>query len=142
MASASAAKPSILTMENNVGVTFSGTNACSYGFPSVTTTGGAVATVTENKAPLTVTVPDYTTVYGAATFNYASQMKITGAVGNDLNKLSATFTNGPPPPTTAMDSSVLNVDHNQPGHHQAGRFGYGDSGGRGNHRHAAGRRGH
>jgi sugar lactone lactonase YvrE len=93
----------------NVGVTFSGTNACSYGFPSVTTTGGAVATVTENKAPLTVTVPDYTTVYGAATFNYASQMKITGAVGNDLNKLSATFTNGPPPPTTAMDSSVLPV---------------------------------
>jgi sugar lactone lactonase YvrE len=92
-----------------VQVVFGGGSFCSYGFPAVTTTGGAAATVTENKASLTVTVPDYTTVYGAASFNYASQMKITGAVGNDLNKLSATFTKGPPPPTTAMDSSVLDV---------------------------------
>ena len=96
----------------DIGVTFSGTNACSYGSPAVTTSGGgpALATVTENQAPLTVTVPDYTTVYGAASFNYASQMTITGAVGNDLSKLSATFTNGPPTvPPVAMDSSVLNV---------------------------------
>jgi sugar lactone lactonase YvrE len=96
----------------NIGVTFSGTNACGYGLPSVTNTGlgGGIAQVTENQAALTVTVPDYTTVYGAASFNYASQMKITGAVGNDLSKLSATFTKGPPTvPPVAMDSSVLNV---------------------------------
>ena len=94
-------------------VVFSGGSFCSYGFPAATTTGGGAATVTENKAPLTVAVPDYTTVYGAATFNYNSGLVITGAVGNDLKKLSATFTNGPPPAPpaipVAMDSSVLNV---------------------------------
>ena len=103
---------------SNVGVypiqvVFSGGNFCSYGFPAVTTPGGQAATVTENKAPLTITVPDYTTVYGAASFNFASQMKITGAVGNDLNKLSATFTNGPPPAPpaipVAINSTVLDV---------------------------------
>jgi len=99
---------------SNVGVypiqaVFTGGNFCSYGFPSVTTPSGGAATVTENKASLTVTVPDYKTVYGAASFNYASGMTITGAVGNDLNKLSATFTNGPPPPTTPLNSAVLNV---------------------------------
>ncbi len=102
---------------SNVGVypiqvVFSGGSFCSYGFPAATNTGGA-ATVTENKAPLTVAVPDYTTVYGAATFNYNSGLVITGAVGNDLKKLSATFTNGVPPPPPAvlgaMDSSVLDV---------------------------------
>jgi sugar lactone lactonase YvrE len=85
-----------------VQVVFKGGNFCSYGFPAAVTSGGAPATVTENKAPLTVTVPAYSTVYGAATFNYASQMVITGAVGNDLKKLSATF--------TPADSSVLDVN--------------------------------
>jgi sugar lactone lactonase YvrE len=72
-------------------VVFSGTGAnaaiaCAYGQPP---TG---ATVTEKQAPLTVTIPAYTTVYGAATFNYATGMVITGAVRNsDLKALSATF---------------------------------------------------
>jgi hypothetical protein len=88
-------------------VVFTGASACSYGFPTVTT---GQANVIENKAPLTVSfvVPgaspanEYTTVYGAATFNYGTNMVITGAVGTDLKKLSATFT---PPNSQILDVS-------------------------------------
>ena len=71
-------------------VVFTGANACSYGFPTVTT---GQANVIENKAAMTVTIPAYTTVYGAATFNYASGMVITvpPALAADVKKLSATF---------------------------------------------------
>jgi hypothetical protein len=84
-------------------VVFSGGNYCNYGFPTVTNsgTGGGPATVTETQAPLSVVLPAYTTVYGAADLNYATQMVITGAVGTDIKRISATFT----PPS----SSVLNV---------------------------------
>jgi sugar lactone lactonase YvrE len=82
-------------------VVFKGGSFCSYGFPSAVTSAGGAAVVVENKAPLTVTIPAYSTVYGAASFNYATGLVITGAVGNDLKRLSATFT-----PT---DSSVLDV---------------------------------
>jgi len=85
---------------------FAGTNFCSYGSPVAYSSGTTPAIVTETAAPLTVVVPKYTTVYGAASFNFASGMVITGAVGNDLAKLSATFT----PP----DSSVLNVNGGTP----------------------------
>jgi sugar lactone lactonase YvrE len=88
-------------------VVFTGSSACSYGFPTVTT---GQANVIENRAALTVTIPAYTTVYGAATFNYASGMVITGAVGADLKKLSATFSvvvGGTI--NTPADSSVLDV---------------------------------
>jgi hypothetical protein len=73
-------------------------NGCSYGNPLVTQ---GQANVIEKTAPLSVVIPAYSTVYGAASFNYASGMVITGAVGNDLKKLSATF--------TPVDSSVLDV---------------------------------
>ncbi len=79
--------------------------ACAYGFPPATNSGaggGTAAQVTETPAPLAVTVPAYTTVYGAASFNFASGMVITGAVGDDLPKISASFT----PP----DSSILDVN--------------------------------
>ncbi len=84
-------------------IQFQGTNACAYGFPTVSNSGagGGPATVTENPAALNVVVPAYTTVYGAAPFNFASGLKITGAVGNDLAKFSETF--------TPADSSVLDV---------------------------------
>ncbi|HWB31806.1 MAG TPA: Ig-like domain repeat protein [Acidobacteriaceae bacterium] len=92
---------------SNVGVypiktVFAGPNACAYGFPTVTNSGsgGGAATVTENPAALDVVIPAYTTAYGAPSFNYASGMKITGALGTD--QFSATFT----PP----DSSVLDVN--------------------------------
>jgi sugar lactone lactonase YvrE len=80
-------------------------NGCSYGNPGVTQ---GQANVTEKTASLSVFVPAYTTVYGAASLNYAAGqpapiggMVITGAVGTDLKKLSATF--------TPVDSSVLDV---------------------------------
>jgi hypothetical protein len=82
-------------------VVFSGTGAnaaiaCAYGQQP---TG---ATVTEKQAPLTVTIPAYTTVYGAATFNYASGMVITGTVRNsDFKALSATF--------SPVNSQILDV---------------------------------
>jgi len=81
---------------------FTGTGFCTYGSPVAYTSSTTPATVTETAAPLTVVVPAYTTVYGAASFNFASGMVITGAVGNDLAKLSATF--------TPADSSILNVN--------------------------------
>ncbi len=95
---------------------FSGTGFCSYGSPTayVTGTSGPTANVTETAAPLSVAfvVPgatpanQYTTIYGAAAFNFATDMVITGTVGNDLPKLSATFT-----PT---DTSILNVNGGTP----------------------------
>jgi hypothetical protein len=85
---------------------FAGTGFCSYGSPVAYSSGTTPATVTETAAPLAVVVPAYTTVYGAASFNFASGMVITGAVGNDLAKLSATF--------TPADSSVLNVNGGTP----------------------------
>src|SRR6185437_12227486 len=88
-------------------VMFTGTNSCAYGFPKVLTSSGAPAVVTENPAPLTMTVPAFTTVYGAEAANFFSTSEISGAVGNDLAKFSAVFntTNAPPP----LDSSVLDV---------------------------------
>ena len=88
-------------------VVFTGASACSYGFPTVTT---GQANVIENTAAMTVTIPAYTTVYGAATLNYAigqpapiGGMVITvpPALTADVKKLSATF--------TPVDSSVLDV---------------------------------
>jgi len=92
-----------------VQVVFTGGTAnafCSYGFPIAYVTGTTQAYVTEKAAPLSVVIPAYSTVYGAASFNYASGMVITGAVGTDIKKLSATFT-----PT---DSSVLDVNPASP----------------------------
>lgn len=87
-------------------VQFTGTNACAYGFPTVLTSSGAPAVVTENPAPLTMTVPAFTTVYGAPAANFFSTNEISGAVGNDLLKLSATF--------TPADTSVLDVNPTPP----------------------------
>jgi sugar lactone lactonase YvrE len=86
------------------------TNGCSYGNPGVTT---GQANVIEKPASLSVVIPAYSTVYGAASFNYASGMVITGAVGNDLKKLSATFSvvKGS---TTPADSSTLDVNPASP----------------------------
>ncbi len=81
-------------------VVFTGANACSYGFPAVTT---GQANVIENKAPMTVTIPAYTTVFGAATLNYATGqpapiggmvITVPPALAADVKKLSATFTSG------------------------------------------------
>ncbi len=86
--------------------------ACSYGSPTVYTTLGGTTTayVTETQSALTVVVPAYTTVYGAAAFNFASQIVITGAsvACNDLPKLSATFSSSATQ-SIPVDSSVLNL---------------------------------
>jgi sugar lactone lactonase YvrE len=88
-------------------VLFTGASACSYGFPAVTT---GQANVIENKAAMTVTIPAYTTVYGAATLNYAAGqpapiggmvITVPPALTADIKKMSATF--------TPVDSSVLDV---------------------------------
>ena len=85
-------------------------NGCSYGNPLVTT---GQANVIEKQAPLSVVIPAYSTVYGAPSFNYASGMVITGAVGNDIKKLSATFSvvKGS---AAAADSSTLDVNPASP----------------------------
>jgi sugar lactone lactonase YvrE len=91
-------------------VNSNGTYACSYGSPTVYLTGSTttVAQVKETPAPLSVlippytsggvSVPAYTTVYGAPNFNFASGMVVNGLVGTD--KVSATFS------TTAGGASV------------------------------------
>ena len=81
-------------------VFFKGTNNCAYGFPTVLTSSGAPATATENPAPLSYKIPNFTTTYGAAPISYGAQAVITGLVNNDPRP-SATFV----PP----DSSILNV---------------------------------
>jgi sugar lactone lactonase YvrE len=93
---------------------FAGTGFCSYGSPVAYSSGTTPAIVTETAAPLSVSfvVPgakppnQFSTVYGAAAFNFASDMVITGAVGSDLAKLSATF--------SPADSSILNVNGGTP----------------------------
>jgi len=62
-------------------VAFSGGTALNYGFPPVTTSGGAPATVTETAAALSVTANNATTVYGAAPLTYTSV--ITGTQNGD-----------------------------------------------------------
>jgi len=85
----------------NIQVLFTGTGACSYGSPTVYLTGSTTtpAQVIEKPATLTVSIPAYTTVYGAPNFNFASGMTITGLVGTD--QASATFS------TTLGGPSVL-----------------------------------
>jgi sugar lactone lactonase YvrE len=87
-------------------VVFTGSNACSYGFPTAT----GQANVIENPAAMTVTIPAYTTVYGAATLNYftGQPLPIGGmvitvptALNADIAKVSATF--------TPADSKILDV---------------------------------
>jgi sugar lactone lactonase YvrE len=80
-------------------VSFSGAGSCAYGFPpSVYSTGGS-AFVTETPAPLTYTIPNFTSQYGAANISYGANAVIVGAVNGD--GFGATFI----PP----QSSILNV---------------------------------
>ena len=62
-------------------VVFSGGTALNYGFPTVLTSSGAPATVTETAAALTVTANNATTVYGNPPLTYSSV--ITGAQNGD-----------------------------------------------------------
>jgi sugar lactone lactonase YvrE len=75
-----------------VTVTFAGGDFCNYASPQVnnpSTTTQAV--VTESPAPLTATLPAFTSLYGAPDLNYALQLVLKGAVNGDQNKISATF---------------------------------------------------
>jgi hypothetical protein len=82
-----------------VTVVFSGGSFLTYGFPPALTAGGAPATVTENAAPLTYTLPNFTALYGAKDLTYGLNAVVTGAVNGD--KFNATF--------TPASSSILNV---------------------------------
>jgi sugar lactone lactonase YvrE len=84
-----------------VQVVFKGGNFCAYGFPTALTASGSPATITENKAALTVQVPAFTSVYGSLPIKYSSTVVITGAVGTDAKVLTETF--------TPVDSSLLDV---------------------------------
>jgi sugar lactone lactonase YvrE len=146
----------------DVGVTFSGTTACSYGFPSVTTTGGAVATgdreqgtVDGYRSRLHDGLRSCNVQLCLADEDYGSSGQRPEQVERDVHERATAAYNrhgligsecrcvpGVPDGDGQAGRQLHHNDRNQPGHHQAGRFGYGDSGGRGNHRHAAGRRGH
>jgi len=76
-----------------------------------TSSGGTTqAYLTEKPVPLTVGLSQaFSTVYGAASFNFNPDVVYTGAVGPDLPKLSSTFSvisqGG-----ALVDTSVLNVN--------------------------------
>lgn len=83
-----------------------GGNSANYTIPTVVTSSGAKAVVTEAAAPLTVVLPAFSTVYGATDLSYAKAagtngqtMAVTGLVNGD--KPVYTF--------TPAHSSVLNV---------------------------------
>jgi hypothetical protein len=83
-------------------VTFSGAGACAYGFPPALFSNSTPAVVTENAAPLTYSIPNFTTPYGAPDLTYGANATITGAVNGDtLSSFTVTF--APP------QSSVLAV---------------------------------
>jgi sugar lactone lactonase YvrE len=95
----SAAKATTPIGSYPVVVSFSGTGSCAYGFPpSVFSTGGP-ALVTENPAPLSYKLPNFTSLYGAQPLTYGAGVNAVGGVNGD--SFSATFV----PP----DSSILNV---------------------------------
>jgi sugar lactone lactonase YvrE len=99
-----------------ISVYFSGGTFCNYGMPPVTTTpgGSTQAYIVENQAPLSVVVAPYSTMYGAAAFDFSTQTVITGAVnqadlssllaGESFSDVAATPSNPTPP---GLDSSVL-----------------------------------
>jgi sugar lactone lactonase YvrE len=97
--SAATASTPITLSPYPVVVTFHGTGACAYGFPSSTFAAGGPAVVTEKPAPLTYTLPNFTALYGASALSYGAGITAVGGVNGDT--FSATFT----PP----DSSILNV---------------------------------
>ena len=80
-------------------LSFSGAGSCSYGFPPSLYANGSPATVTENPSPLTYTIPNFTSQYGAANLSYGANAVVAGAVNGDT--FSATF--------TPAQSSILNV---------------------------------
>jgi sugar lactone lactonase YvrE len=94
----------------NVQVLFlnsNGTVAPQYGNPTVYLTGSTTtaAQVIEKPASLTVSIPAYTTVYGAPTFNFASGMTVGGLVcGNQVSASFSTTQGG-----AAVNSSILAV---------------------------------
>jgi sugar lactone lactonase YvrE len=95
----SAATPSTPTGTYPVIVSFGGTGACAYGNPAVVYSTGGSAIVTENPAPLTYTLPNFTALYGAPNISYGVNAVTVGAVNGD--GFGKTFT----PP----QSSILNV---------------------------------
>jgi sugar lactone lactonase YvrE len=82
-----------------VTVTFSGAGACAYGFPASNYANGSPALVTENPAPLSYVLPNFTAQYGAPDLGYGANAVITGAVNGD------TFI----PSFTPPQSSILAV---------------------------------
>lgn len=81
---------------------FSGTGACAYGNPIANYASGAQAFVTENPAPLSYVLPNFSALYGAPDISYGANAVITGLVNGDLpTAVTATF--------TPAHSSILNV---------------------------------
>jgi sugar lactone lactonase YvrE len=95
----SAAKATTPIGSYPVVVSFSGTGACAYGFPSSVFSAGGAAKVTENPAPLSYKLPNFTALYGALPISYGTGVTAVGGVNGDT--FSASFV----PP----DSSILNV---------------------------------
>jgi sugar lactone lactonase YvrE len=74
-------------------VAFTGGDYCGYGNPIIYNPGTTTqAVVTESPAPLTDSLPAFTSLYGAPDLNYALQLVYIGAVNGDQNKFSASFT--------------------------------------------------
>ncbi len=86
----------------NVDVSFSGTGACAYGLPASVFSSGGPAIVTENKAPLTYAIPNFSAQYGAPDITYGANAVVTGAVnGETKSHFSGTF--------SPISSSILDV---------------------------------
>jgi sugar lactone lactonase YvrE len=80
-------------------VSFQGAGACAYGFPASSFSTGGAAVVTENPAPLSYTLPNFTSIYGAPDLSYGVGITAVGAVNGDT--FSADF--------VPASSSILDV---------------------------------
>jgi sugar lactone lactonase YvrE len=87
-----------------VNTNFSGVGACAYGFPAASFSTGGPALVTENPAPLSYTLPNFTSLYGAADISFGVGVNAVGAVNGD--SFSATFT---PPSSSILDVGTYKV---------------------------------
>jgi sugar lactone lactonase YvrE len=75
-------------------VSFSGAGACAYGFPPSVFSGGGAAVVQENPAPLTYTIPNFTSFFGAQNITFSAPP--AGATGGQCGDgFGATFVINP-----------------------------------------------
>jgi hypothetical protein len=87
-------------------VSFTGTGACSYGFPSSVLASGGSANVIENPATLTYTIPNFSAQFGAPNIGFGVSATVTGQQNGDGFGATFAIASGATPPVISTTSST------------------------------------